>query len=204
MGKTTQPKTKRGIERRAKILAAAEAGMGVQGVSAASIAEITREADTALGTFYIYFSNKEEVFRELVLEMGKVTRQMVAEAIAEAPDRLAAERAGLAAFLNFVAKRPALYRIVEEARFVDPDAYQRYFTSFGDAYAAQLRAAESSGEISAGDADVRSWALMGMAKALGDRYVLWDTVPDIDRVVNEAHRMICRGLAPERDERRDV
>ncbi|MGR3804125.1 TetR/AcrR family transcriptional regulator [Marinibacterium profundimaris] len=197
MAKATAPKTRRGIERRAKILAAAETVMGEQGFPAASIADITREAGTALGTFYIYFSNKEEIFRELVLEMGKVTRKMVAEAIADAPDRLAAERAGLAAFLNFVAKRPALYRIVEEARFVDPEAYQRYFTSFGDAYAAQLRAAEAKGEISPGDADIRAWALMGMAKALGDRYVIWDDVPDIDRVVNEAHRLICRGLVPD-------
>ena len=196
MAKTSAPKTQRGIARRAKILAAAETVMGEQGFSAASIADITRLAETALGTFYIYFSNKEEVFRELVLEMGKVTRRMVAEAIADAPDRLAAERAGLAAFLRFVAERPALYRIVEEARFVDPEAYQRYFTSFGDAYAAQLRAAETRGEISPGDADIRAWALMGMAKALGDRYVLWDEGPDIDRVVDEAHRMICKGLAP--------
>ena len=80
MAKTSAPKTQRGIARRAKILAAAETVMGEQGFSAASIADITRLAETALGTFYIYFSNKEEVFRELVLEMGKVTRRMVAEA----------------------------------------------------------------------------------------------------------------------------
>ena len=196
MDKIAAPKTGRGQARRAKILDAAEQVMGEQGFSSASIAEITRVAETALGTFYIYFSSKEEIFHELVLKMGLVTRAMVSEAIAGAPDRLAAERAGLEAFLRFVQSRPSLYRIVEEARFVDPDAYRSYFAEFGEAYAEGLRAAENKGEISAGDPDVRAWALMGMAKALGDRYVLWEDAPDIQHVVDEAHALICRGLAP--------
>ncbi len=196
MNKISPPKTKRGQARRDKILAAAETVIGQQGFSAASIADITRAAETAPGTFYIYFSSKEEIFRELVLEMGRITRAMVANAIADAPDRLSSERAGLEAFLRFVASRPALYRIVEEARFVDPEAYRRYFSSFGEAYAAGLQEAEAKGEISAGDAEVRAWALMGMSKALGDRYVLWEDTPDIDYVVEEAHRLICKGLEP--------
>ena len=47
------------MERRAKILAAAEQVIGEKGFNAASIADITRKAETALGTFYIYFSSKE-------------------------------------------------------------------------------------------------------------------------------------------------
>lgn len=196
MDKPNLPKTKRGQARRAQILDAAEQVIGERGFSAASIADITRGAETALGTFYIYFSSKEDVFHELVLEMGRTTRAMVAGAIAKAPDRLTAERAGLEAFLKFVAARPALYRIVEEARFVDPDAYRDYFSGFAEAYSTGLREAEAQGEVSRGDAEVRAWALMGMAKALGDRFVLWDDAPDIDHVVEEAHRMISRGLAP--------
>ncbi|WP_281985273.1 TetR/AcrR family transcriptional regulator [Thalassorhabdomicrobium marinisediminis] len=196
MDKPKPPKTKRGQARRAQILAAAETVIGDNGFSAASIADITRAAHTALGTFYIYFSSKEEVFHELVLEMGRTTRAQVAGAIAKAPDRLAAERAGLEAFLRFVTDRPALYRIVEEARFVDPDAYRDYFTGFAEAYSTGLREAEGRGEVSPGDAEVRAWALMGMAKALGDRYVLWEDAPDIGHVVDEAHHLICKGLAP--------
>ncbi|MGR3639582.1 MAG: TetR/AcrR family transcriptional regulator, partial [Alterinioella nitratireducens] len=71
-----------------------------------------------------------------------------------------------------------------------------YFSGFAEGYATGLREAEARGEVSPGDAEVRAWALMGMAKALGDRFVLWDDAPDIEHVVEEAHRMICRGLAP--------
>lgn len=191
-----RPKTKRGLARREAILRAAEDVFGSQGYAAASIAEITRRADTALGTFYIYFPGKEEVFRELVMEMGKLTRSGITEAVQAAPNRLVAERAGLEAFLRFVSERPSLYRIVEEARFVDPVAYRQYFSGFARAYEAQLTAAQDAGEVSPGDAEVRAWALMGIAKTLGERFVIWDEAPDIDRVVTEAFAMIRDGIAP--------
>ena len=196
MSTTAYPRTKRGARRREQILRAAEAMIGTQGFSAASIADITRHAKTALGTFYIYFSSKEDVFRELVLEMGQLTRAVVTQAVAEAPNRLQAERAGLEAFLRFVIERPALYRIVEEARFIDAEAYEAYFTSFAKAYAAQLSEAAAAGELRSGDAEVRAWALMGIAKTLGERYVLWDDKSDINHVVDEAFSMIRDGLAP--------
>ncbi|MES0864307.1 TetR/AcrR family transcriptional regulator [Ruegeria sp. SCPT10] len=191
-----KPKTKRGIERRAQILAAAEKVIGQQGFAAASIADITRAAQTALGTFYIYFSGKDEVFRELVQEMGHATRAQAAERVAGAKNRLESERAGLMAYLTVVRDRPMQYRIVEEARFVDPQAYREYYTEFGKAYADQLDQAVAKGEISPGDAEIRAWALMGVAKTLGERFVLWEDDVDLERVVDEAHKFICNGLAP--------
>ncbi|MDF0599650.1 TetR/AcrR family transcriptional regulator [Psychromarinibacter sp. C21-152] len=184
------------MARREALLKAAEKVIGEKGFSAASIADITREAGTALGTFYIYFPTKEAVFHELVLEMGHATRAAVTQAIDGAPDRLAAEKNGLRAFLQFVAARPALYRIVEEARFVDPEAYRGYFTTFARAYATRLRAAAEAGEIAHGDQEVRAWALMGVAKTLGDRFVLWEEKPDLDHVVDSAFALIRDGLGP--------
>lgn len=190
------PKTKRGSARRQELLRSAEKVIGTKGFAAASIAEITRESNTALGTFYIYFASKNEVFHELVLEMGALTRRVMSDAVASAPNRLEAERTGLRAFLEFVAQRPALYRIVEEARFIDPDAYRDYFNQFAAAYQEQLERAVEAGEIRAGDAEVRAWALMGIAKNLGDRFVLGEEQPDLERVTNAAFAMIRDGLAP--------
>lgn len=191
-----KPKTKRGLERRAKILAAAEQVIGEKGFAAASIADITRAADTALGTFYIYFSGKDELFRELVQDMGQATRSQAAERISTASNRLEAERAGLEAYLMVIRERPMQYRIVEEARFVDPDIYRTYYMEFGRAYAEQLEQAAENGELAPGDAEVRAWALMGIAKTLGERFVLWEDGADIERIVSEAHKFICNGMAP--------
>lgn len=190
------PKTKRGTARRQLLLRSAEKVFGERGYAASSIADITRDSGTALGTFYIYFSSKAEVFHELVLEMGALTRRVMSDAVTSAPNRLEAERIGLRAFLSFVAERPALYRIVEEARFIDPEAYRDYFSEFAAAYREQLERAAEAGEIRDGDAEIRAWALMGIAKNLGDRFVLGEEKPDLSRVTDEAFALIRDGLAP--------
>lgn len=192
----TAPRTRRGRDTRASILRAAEAVIGEAGFAAASITDITRKAGIAQGTFYIYFQSKDEVFRELVMEMGRLTRATLAEAVADAPDRISAERRGLAAFLQFVATRPTLYNIVEEARFVAPDAYRAYFTVFARGYAQNLAQAAREGEIRPGNAEVRAWALMGMAVTLGERFALWETGSDLDAIVEEVFDMLEHGLRP--------
>jgi AcrR family transcriptional regulator len=191
-----RPKTARGEAKREAILRAAETVVGARGFNEAAISEITREAGVGQGTFYIYFPSKEAVFRELLLEMGRLTRHTLSEAAAAAPDRIAAERAGLAAFLEFVARRPALYRIVEEAQFVDQEAYRAYFQSFADNYQQALEQAEAAGEVRPGDSEVRAWALMGMAKELGERYALWGSDRPLSEVADAAFDLIEHGLKP--------
>ncbi|UUP16649.1 TetR/AcrR family transcriptional regulator [Nitratireductor thuwali] len=190
------PKTKRGQVRREQILRAAERVFGTIGYADTSITDITREANTAQGTLYIYFKGKHEVFIELVREMGHLTREVISRTVSGAPSRLEAERLGLSAFLRFVAERPELYRIVEEARIAAPDAYRAYFTEFANAYRSHLLAAEATGEIRPGNAEIRAWALMGMAKTLGERYVLWQDDTDLDQVVDSATDLIRNGLEP--------
>ena len=191
-----QPKTKRGQQTREQILTAAEHVFGGRGYAAASIADITREAGVAQGTFYIYFPSKEAVFRELVLEMGHKTRAALSAVIAQTSDRLMAERAGLRGFLEFVKDHPDLYRVVSEAQFVDPESYHIYFTSFAEAYRKRLDQAVARGDIRKADTEVIAWALMGIAKGLGERFVLWGDERSLDAVADTAFEMISGGLKP--------
>lgn len=199
MDERTQPKTTRGEATRRALLDAAEQVIGSVGYNDASITQITREAGVAQGTFYIYFKSKDEVFRELVIEMGRRLRHGLSVAAANAPDRLEAEKAGLRAFLTFVAANPTLYRVVQEALFVDPDTYRAYFQIFAERYRHRLEAATEAGEMRPGDADIRAWALMGIAKTLGERYAVWGDSRPVDEVVEAAYDLIERGLAPERE-----
>jgi AcrR family transcriptional regulator len=188
--------TPRGQATRLAILEAAEKVIGKKGFSAASISGITRAAGVAQGTFYIYFRTKEDVFRELVLQLGRVLRHTLTEAAEKAPDRIGAEKEGLRAFLAFVGRHPGFYRIVQEALFIDAKVYRDYFEAFADNYQRALEKAEAAGEIRKGDVEVRAWALMGMAKTLGERYAIWRDKRPIDEVVDAAHDLIVRGLAP--------
>lgn len=194
------PKTSRGELTRQKILDAAEREIGQKGFSEASVSTITAEAAVAQGTFYLYFRSKEDILRELVLRMGRRLRRHLTLATAGTVTRLEAEKAGLLAFLEFVRANPNLYRVVEESQFVDPSAHRRYYDDFARNYRAALVAAEGAGEIRSGNADVRAWALMGMAVMLGHRYGIWETTASLKPVADAAFDMIENGLEQRDDD----
>lgn len=188
------PPTPRGKERRDQLLRAAEMLFGEKGYAETSVSDIARAAGAAQGTFYLYFQSKTDIFCVLVAEIGRTTRRALTAAVQGRANRLDAERIGIAAFLNILAERPALFRIIEEARFVAPQAYRQFHEDFAANYADQLQQAQQAGEIAAGDAHVQAWALMGLIKVLGERYVLWDQSADREQIANSAFALIRDGL----------
>lgn len=189
------PKTARGRQTRDKLLQAAEIEFGSQGFHDASVSSITKQAGVALGTFYNYFESKEEIYRALVGYMGHRVRSWIAERIADAPDRISAERKGLQAYLEFVREHPGLYRIIGEAEFVANDAFKEHYRGIAQAYTANLRAAGERQEIRDGDSEVWSWAIMGMMVFLGMRYGEWDQITDPAEVSRRAGDLLANGLA---------
>jgi AcrR family transcriptional regulator len=190
------PKTRRGQETRKKLLDAAAVEFGARGFHDASISEITRRAGVALGTFYVYFTSKDEVFRGLVEHMGRLTRAFLTERIASAPDRLTAERDGLIAFVGFAREHKDLYRIVMESQFVAEDAYRAYYSVFAEAYRHNLERASARGEVAKGDDEVRAWALIGVSVFLGLRYGVWDETRTPEEVGEAVWSLIRFGLTP--------
>jgi AcrR family transcriptional regulator len=190
------PKTARGLRTRNKLLQAAERAFGEQGFHTTSIGDITRDASVALGTFYVYFDSKDEVFRALVAHMGEMTRQWIAEHVTDATDRLDAEYKGLIAYIEFARAHPNLYRIIEEAQFVAPDAHKAHYDLFAERYERHLDDAFGKGEISEGGNATRAWALIGMGVFLGLRYGIWDRSRSAEEIAREAADLITHGLKP--------
>src|SRR6476620_6730745 len=116
------PRTPRGERTLRKILDAARSEFGERGFSDSSIVGITQRAGVALGTFYTYFDSKEAVFQALVRDMSGQVREQVGPALGQASDALDGERRALQAFLDFAREHRDIYRIVDEAEFVDPAA----------------------------------------------------------------------------------
>lgn len=190
------PKTARGRKTWEKLLDAAAREFGERGFHEAAITRITETAGVALGTFYVHFPSKEAIFRALVSHMGHLTRSFIAERVAGAPNRLAAERQGLEAFIEFVRTHRNLYKIVNEAQFVAPDAYRTYYDDFAKAYRRRLADAASRGEISPGADEERAWALIGVAVFLGQRYGVWDDDASAADVARSVADMVEHGLQP--------
>jgi len=188
------PRTERGRRTVRKLLEAAAQEFGQRGYHEAAITGITQRAGVALGTFYTYFESKEELFRALVRDMSQATRAHVAEAVRGAPDRLAAERIGLAAFIAFTRKHPELYRIIEEAQFVAEDVYREHYLTFVEGYRLGLAGAAAKGEIVEGPDELRAWALIGMSVFLGMRYGIWNEDMSPEAVADGAIDLIAEGL----------
>lgn len=188
------PRTERGRKTLRRVLEAAAAEFGERGYHEAAITGITQRAGVALGTFYTYFDSKEAVFRALVRDMSQATRQHVAEAVKGAPDRLAAERMGLEAFIAFARRHRELYRIIEEAQFVADDVYREHYRTFVDGYRRNLAAAAERGEIVDGADEPRAWALIGMSVFLGMRYGIWEEDLSPAEVADVAIGLVSEGL----------
>ena len=190
------PRTARGEKTLRKILDAALGEFGERGFSESSIVGITSRAKVALGTFYTYFDSKEAVFAALVRDMSGRVRDHVAPVLGQARDGLDGEQLALEAYLGFVAGHKEVYRIIDEAEFVDPAGFKAHYETTAARIADRLKAAADKGEIQASDAlatEVRAWAIMGMNVFLGLRFGVWGSEPPT-AVAAEVNYLLRRGL----------
>src|SRR5436189_3909350 len=159
------PRTARGEKTLRKILDAALGEFGQRGFHESSIVGITTRAKVALGTFYTYFDSKEAVFAALVRDMSGQVRDHVAPAMQGAVDGLDGERRALESYLRFVVGHKEVYRIIDEAEFVDPAGFRTHYETTANRIAARLSAATANGELKDDGTlanEVRAWAIMGM------------------------------------------
>lgn len=198
------PRTARGTRTRGKLLEAAERVFESLGYHEASIVKITEHAGVGLGTFYLYFAGKQEIFDEVVEDLNRRVRHAMTEAASAEINRIAAERAGFRAFFRFTAEHPALYRIIRQAEFVSPGALRLHYGRIVEGYIEGLKAGQLTGEVRAMNPEVAAWALMGIGELIGMRWVLWENNddatghrPDVpEEIFEEMMQFIERAMAP--------
>ena len=193
------PRTARGERTLRKILDAALEEFGERGFSEGSIVGITGRAKVALGTFYTYFDSKEAVFKALVHDMSTRVRDHVAPVLAASTETLEGEGKALESYLEFARAHKHVYRIIDEAEWADPEAFEKHYRTTADRIAARLDAGKARGEMAGADSplasEVEAWAIMGMNVFLGLRYAVWgrERPGEVARVAN---RLIRDGLKP--------
>ena len=188
------PRTERGRKTLRLLLDAAAAEFGEKGFHESSVVSITQRAGVALGSFYTYFDSKDSLFRALVRDMSAQVRQTVGPVIAAEPDRLEGERKGLNKFLNFVREHKELYRIIDEAEFVDPPSYRAHYENTVNGYLASLKDAARKGQVRDDVEEVHAWAIVGMNVFLGLRFGVLDEDRDAAEVATIAADLLTNGL----------
>ncbi|MFU7527878.1 TetR/AcrR family transcriptional regulator [Qipengyuania sp. ASV99] len=198
------PRTDRGRRTLRKLLDASAIEFGERGFHEASVSSITRRAGVALGTFYTYFDSKDALFRALVADMSDAVKTSARQALREDMGALEIERAALTAFLEFAHEHKEVYRIIDEAEFVDPASYRAHYETVAERIRGRLEAGSAAGELRAGLGEIEAWAVMGMNVFIGLRFSVWEGQSgaagsgepgqDFDQIAATVNAMLARGI----------
>lgn len=190
-----EPVTERGRRTRRKLLDAATHEFGERGFHEASISGITRRAGVALGSFYTYFESKEAIFQALVRDFSEGVRLAASSGIEHSGSAIDRERDALDAFLRFAREHKEIYRIIDEAEFVDPQSYRTHYESTAHRMLDRLTAGAEAGELREDVEEAHAWAIMGMNVFLGLRYAVWAREGDQpDKVADIARDILLNGI----------
>lgn len=113
---------------RERIVRALAEAVGEQGYQAVTVADIVKQARIARNTFYDNFSSKEDCFLAGFDLATEETMRRVREASEAAGENFADRtRAGIAAFLGYVAQEPALAKLcIVDVLSAGPAAMDRF------------------------------------------------------------------------------
>ena len=143
-----------------------------------------KRAHTAVGTFYIYFDTKTDVYRYIVEDYKKDIRQKLSESIANCTTRYEKEREGIRCFVKYALLRPTVYNIIWGSLSIDKQIFIDYYSSFAKSYAKGL--SKSDEEIRLSDLESVSYILMGISSFLGLHAIFEDkSEAEIDRIIDE-------------------
>jgi AcrR family transcriptional regulator len=194
-------------DRRRQLLDAATAVFAAKGYRNAGVGDIIARAGVARGTFYLYFTSKQQIFLAIVEDFhGRVTRALEAvdagAADAAAAGTPAALQASFRGWLGFfAAHRDATRVILREASSIDP-RFEEGFTNVRRLavahFAARFRALQQRGAVRASiDPDLAAHLQLGMFDELLNTYVLGNARADLDALARQLADFEWSGVRPD-------
>ncbi|MGH9249937.1 MAG: TetR/AcrR family transcriptional regulator [Acidimicrobiales bacterium] len=164
---TRGPRRRQGVETRAKLLDAAVPALAENGYHATRVDDIARMAGVSHGTFYLYFANKEDLFRTLA-ERCADEADALARSLGVVDPRTSAGvatlRAWLAEFLAFYRRYGVVIRAWAENQVTDRALARLGAASF-ERITTTLQASMAGGPDDGGSqrrTELRSAALLAM------------------------------------------
>ena len=194
------PRTARGVRTRAALVTAARTVFERDGYLDARLADVTAEAKVAAGSFYTYFTSKEEVFAAVFESVQEEMVHPQVRRMIDSDDPLAVIEASNRAYLVAYRRNAKLMRLLDQVAAVDENV-RALRRARGRAFAE--RNAQSIKELQArGIADpevepfLAATALSAMVSrmaygtfVLGDPWQLEDLVTSLTRLWANALRI---------------
>ena len=164
------PATPRGVRTRAALISAARVVFERDGYLDCKLADITKEARCAIGSFYTYFSNKEEIFSAVLEQAQEDMMHPGMGRVSNADDPYAVLEASNRAYLDAYRRNAKLMALLEQVSHVDPE-FSKFRMRRADAFIRRnARGIAELQERGIADSDVdpllASRALSGMVSRL--------------------------------------
>jgi AcrR family transcriptional regulator len=183
-------------QNRAKLLAAARKVFAEKGLGAATARDIVRETDLASGTFYNYFTDKNDVFRALIAELSDKARNVV-RAQRQTPGRTVEERVEGAyrAYFELVLEERGLFEVLRRnAGLVSVVTDDEIFEAGIRELFVDLADWAAAGDLPEVDLDYLATAMVGTGFQVATH--LLDREPaDVDAAARFCTRLFMGGIA---------
>jgi AcrR family transcriptional regulator len=195
-------------DRRRQLLEAATVVFAEKGYRNAGVGDIIAQARVARGTFYLYFTSKQQIFLAIVEDFhGRVTRALEAMDGADSPagGTQAALETSFRRWLGFFAAHRAATRVIlREASSIDP-RFEKGFSKVRQLaaahFAARFRAFQQRGAVRTSiDPDLAARLQLGMFDELLNTYVLGNERADLDALAHKLADFEWSGVRPDRKE----
>lgn len=145
------------------------------------MARITRLAGIANGTFYNYFKTRQDLFDQLLPEVGDAIIDYIRSRLDREATGVERERQRIVAYFEFVEKNREFLRIKNEAEVYAPRAFKQHVRKFAGRYAKSLARQLDRGEMASireDELESVAYMLLGAASYLT---MLWQWVPSASR-----------------------
>ena len=189
------PKSQVGFRKMCTICEAAETLFDKKGFYETSIADICKQAKTAVGTFYIYFQDKTSIYTYLVRNYYVIINKYLNKNIKGCKTRYEMEREGLKAFIHFGHTHPQCYKIIWGCSYIDPVLFEDYYVRFARSYSAALK--RFGVELVDVDYTTMAWFLIGVANFVCLKVILDHkklTEKKLNAIIDDVMKILSDGL----------
>lgn len=196
--KPAQSRDQRNESTRKALIQAAADVIGEVGYAEASIARITARANVAQGTFYNYFTSRQDMFDQLLPTVGEAMLAYIRARVDASATEAEREGQRLRAYFDFLENNPEFYRILYEAETLAPVAHQTHMKIVADGYVRALRRSWERGGMPAfeeRELEPLAYMLLAVRGYLSMRYGAGSNGnPVPDWIVRTYEKLISRGL----------
>lgn len=148
--------------------------------STVGVADITRRAGTAVGTFYKHFPSKEGCLADILKWISAEMRRFISVNMPPGLTRLEEEVTGLYLFCLYLTFDPDCYPVVRQAEYVVPSAAREYYDGFMRGHLRRMDWLPQGW-----DAQTTANFLIGIAHYLGLRFAYSKDIKDARQYIED-------------------